>query len=55
MQKRSFTLGEIVEVNGVPFEVVRIINQKQLAVVSIEPLPYGFKPREQVIDVTQID
>ena len=48
-------IGSIILISSAEFEVVGIQSSRILEIVSTEPVPEGFKPKVQYIDVNQID
>tara|TARA_Y100001951_G_scaffold104787_1_gene117838 strand:- start:47443 stop:47616 length:174 start_codon:yes stop_codon:yes gene_type:complete len=48
-------VGSIILINLAEFKVVGVQSPRSLEIVSTEPVPEGFKPKVQYIDVNQID
>lgn len=50
-----YTKDKVIYIGGAEFKITGFVNNHTLEVVSTEPVPKGFKPKIQTIDISQID
>tara|TARA_B100000700_G_C15061514_1_gene866228 strand:- start:2076 stop:2234 length:159 start_codon:yes stop_codon:yes gene_type:complete len=50
-----YTKNQIISIGGIEFKIIGFVNSHTLEVVSTDPVPKGFKPKPQTIDISQID